>query len=117
MVQGSPEGNAQGGIPRRLLAGMRELGETKEIIMDENIGILILKRLDEIRSFSLLSAKSVLNMDDVVLLTGLSKGYIYKLTCKKEIPCYKPDGKILYFDRQEIESWMKRNKQEVAIDK
>lgn len=31
VAESSPEGNAQGGISRRLLAGMRELGKTKEI--------------------------------------------------------------------------------------
>ena len=71
---------------------------------------IILKQLAEIRNFSLLAAKNVLDMNDVVLLTDLSKGYIYKLTCKKEIPYYKPNGKLIYFDRQEVEGWMKQNR-------
>ena len=40
------------------------------------------------------------------------------MTCKKEIPYYKPSGKYLYFDRAEVEAWMKQNrvntKQEAA---
>ena len=70
----------------------------------------ILKQLADIRSYSLLAAKNVLSIDDVALLTGLSKSYVYKLTCRKEIPYYKPNGKLIYFDRQEIENWMRRNK-------
>ena len=69
-----------------------------------------MKQLAEIKAFSLLAAKKVLGIDDVVLLTGLSKAYIYKLTCRKEIPYYKPNGKLVYFDRQEVEDWMKRNR-------
>ena len=69
-----------------------------------------MKQLADIRSYSLLAAKNVLDIDDVVLLTGLSKSYVYKLTCKKEIPYYKPNGKLIYFDRQEVESWMKQNR-------
>lgn len=71
---------------------------------------IIMKQLADIRKFSLLAAKNVLDIDDVVVLTGLSKGYIYKLTCKKEIPHYKPNGKLIYFDRQEVEMWMKQNR-------
>lgn len=78
--------------------------------MEEDIKEIALKQLADIRKFSLLAAKNVLDVDDVVALTGLSKGFVYKLTCRKEIPHYKPNGKLLYFDRQEIESWMKQNR-------
>lgn len=71
---------------------------------------IVMKQLAEIRLFSLLAAKNVLDIDDVVALTGLSKSYIYKLTCRKEIPHYKPNGKLIYFDRQEVEGWMKQNR-------
>lgn len=69
-----------------------------------------MEQLGDIRKYSLLAAKNVLSLDDVVLLTGLSKGYIYKLTCKKEIPYYKPNGKLIYFDRKEVEDWMRQNR-------
>lgn len=81
--------------------------------MEETI---IMKQLAEIRSLSLLAAKNVLDLNDVVLLTGLSKGYIYKLTCKKEIPYYKPNGKLIYFDRQEVEGWMKQNRVNSVVE-
>ena len=71
---------------------------------------IFMKQLADIRKFSLLAAKNVLDIDDMVALTGLSKSYIYKLTCRKEIPYYKPNGKLIYFDRQEVEGWMKQNR-------
>ena len=71
---------------------------------------LILKKLEAIERNSLLAAKNVLTLDDVVYLTGISKSYLYKLTCAKEIPFYRPSGKQMYFDRAEIENWMKRNR-------
>lgn len=70
--------------------------------------------IDEIKRYTLLSAKNVLNMSDVVLLTGFSKAYLYKLTCNHEIPHYKPNGKQLYFDRAEVEAWMKQGR--IATD-
>lgn len=71
---------------------------------------IIMRQLADIRKFSLLAAKNVLDIDDVVSLTGLAKSYVYKLTCRKEIPYYKPNGKLIYFDRQEVENWMKQNR-------
>lgn len=70
----------------------------------------IKNQLDRIERYSLLSAKNVLCFDDVVLLTGLSKSHLYKLTCSHQIPHYKPNGKQIYFDRTEVETWMKQNR-------
>ena len=43
-------------------------------------------------------------------MTGMSKSHIYKLTSANQIPHYKPNGKHLYFDRAEVEAWMKRGR-------
>ena len=63
--------------------------------------------LQELKKLTLLGAKNVLNMNDLLLLTGFSKGYVYQLVCAKKIPFYKGDGgKYLYFKKQEIENWL-----------
>jgi len=67
-------------------------------------------QLDRIERNSLLAAKNVLEIEDVATLTGLSTSYIYRLTSTRQIPHYKPNGKTIYFDREEIEQWMKRNR-------
>ncbi len=67
------------------------------------------EQLDRIERLTLLSAKNVLTLDDVSLLTGLSKSHLYKLTCSHQIPYYK-QAKLLYFDRTEIEAWMRQNR-------
>lgn len=71
---------------------------------------IILNELAEIKQYTLLSAKNMLTFDDVILLTGLSKGHLYKLTCRHAIPFYKPNGKQIYFDKKEIESWLRQNR-------
>lgn len=58
----------------------------------------------------LLTAKQVLNIEDAMYLTGLSRSHLYKLTCSRKIPYYKPEGKQIYFDRTELEAWLKRNR-------
>lgn len=67
-------------------------------------------QLNRIEKLTLLSAKNVLCLNDVVLLTGLSKSHIYKMTHSRKITFYKPNGKQIYFDRSEIENWMKQNR-------
>ena len=65
-----------------------------------------LKNIENLLSLS----KTVLNIDEVSKLTGLSKSTIYKFTHQGKIPHYK-QAKHLYFDRVEIEeNWLKANR-------
>ena len=57
----------------------------------------------------LLSQKTVLTFEEVAQYTGLSKSYLYKLTSTAGIPCYKPQGKHIYFNKIEIDQWLQRN--------
>ena len=70
----------------------------------------IIEKLDAIERNTLLASKNVLTIDDVALLTGISKSTLYKMTCKKQLPHYKPNSKLLFFDRKEIEEWAKQNR-------
>jgi excisionase family DNA binding protein len=64
---------------------------------------------------NLLSAqKQVLTFDEVARFTGLSKSYLYKKTSTGGIPCYKPQGKCIYFDRSEIETWLLQNRKKTT---
>ena len=70
----------------------------------------ILSKLETIEYYSRLAAKQVLTLEDVASITGLSKSHLYKLTSTYQIPHYKKNGKILYFDRKEVEMWLKDNR-------
>lgn len=72
----------------------------------------ILQTLSAIERNTLLVAKNILNVGDVAVILGVSKSCVYEMVQAREIPCYKPRGKNLYFDRAEIEAWMKRNRLE-----
>jgi excisionase family DNA binding protein len=67
------------------------------------------ERLSNIENL-LLAQKTVLNFVEVAAYTGLSKSYLYKLTSAGGIPCYKPQGKHIYFDKQEIDQWLLQNR-------
>jgi excisionase family DNA binding protein len=58
----------------------------------------------------LLSQKTVMSFDEMAIYSGLSKSYLYKLTCSGGVPCYKPNGKNIYFDRKEVDLWLLRHR-------
>ena len=71
----------------------------------------IYDRLDKLESLIVgQGQKKVLTLDETALYTGLSKSHLYKLTSSRGIPCYKPRGKYIYFDRDELEQWLLQNR-------
>ena len=69
---------------------------------------IILKRLDQIES-NLTSEKMILNIDEVCILTGITKSTMYKLTSTNQIPHYKKI-KQLMFDKKEVMEWVKKGR-------
>ena len=62
-------------------------------------------KLDHIAVITLIGAKTVLDINEAALFTGLSVGHIYRLTSGKKIPHFKKQRK-LYFKKAELEAWM-----------
>ena len=58
----------------------------------------------------LITAKAVLTSDEAARYLGISKSYLYKLTMGRKIPHSKPLGKMVYFDRLELEAWLRSNR-------
>ena len=69
------------------------------------------QKLDRIETL-LLSNKTVLNFEEAAVYTGLSKSHLYKLTATAGVPCYKPTGKRIYFDKSELDEWLLRHKKQ-----
>lgn len=80
--------------------------------------IEIKQQLTRIES-GLLAQKNVLTFDEVSQFTGLSKSHLYKLTSSGKVPHFKPHGKVIYFERTQIENWLLQNPIKTAdtIDK
>ena len=54
--------------------------------------------------------KEVLTSDEAAKYMGISKSCLYKWTMERVIPHYKPNGKMCYFNRLELESWLQSNR-------
>ncbi|MBR3548331.1 MAG: helix-turn-helix domain-containing protein [Bacteroidaceae bacterium] len=65
---------------------------------------------DLITANTIFCTKEVLTSDEAARYMGVSKSYLYKLTMKQQIPHYKPMGKMCYFNREELESWLQGNR-------
>ena len=57
-----------------------------------------------------ITTKNVLTFDEACAYAAIAKSYMYKMTSTGKIPCYKPQGKMIYFDRAELEKWLLRNR-------
>ena len=52
--------------------------------------------------------RTLLTAEEAASYIGIKKSYLHKLMMKKEIPFFKPNGKLCYFDRQDLDKWMRR---------
>ncbi|MFZ4740348.1 MAG: helix-turn-helix domain-containing protein [Bacteroidales bacterium] len=75
---------------------------------------LILQKLNQIEQKldeQNLLQKSVLNFSEACNYLEISASHLYKLTSRKQIPHFCPQGKKLYFNRHELETWLQQNRQ------
>lgn len=76
--------------------------------------ILILEKLTEIANKldeQNLLQKTTLNFNEACKYLDVSPSHLYKLTSTKQVPHFCPQGKKLYFKRQELDEWLQRNRQ------
>lgn len=83
-------------------------GNTVNLSTDEKVEQLQ-KRVTDLENV-LNVAKDVMNLEEVALFTGMSKSSLYKLTHRQVIPHYKPNGKLIYFEKTELLNWMRQNR-------
>ena len=53
--------------------------------------------------------KNIMSFEEASIFLNLSKSYLYKLTSGGLIPHYKPQGKMLYFEKEQLEDWLRQN--------
>jgi len=75
---------------------------------------IILEKLSKIESLYLQQPEQILSFNETCSFLGYSKSYLYKLTHTRRIPHYKPNGKMLYFKRTDLEDWLLRNRVKTA---
>ncbi|RTY67687.1 helix-turn-helix domain-containing protein [Flavobacterium sp. LB2P53] len=59
-----------------------------------------------------LAVKTIFSVEEASAFLNLKPSYLYKLTSDKRIRFYKPNGKLLYFKKEDLESFLLRNPSE-----
>lgn len=77
--------------------------------MDEIL--LRLEKIERLLTSQTMLQKEVLNFNEAAEYLELSLSHLYRLTSTKQIPHFCPQGKKLYFNRQELDAWLQRNRQ------
>lgn len=74
--------------------------EVKQMTIEERVARL------EAR---IMKPKNMLSFEEACEYTTLSRSTLYKLTSQKKIPFYKPSGHLLFFERTELDNWLRSN--------
>lgn len=71
------------------------------------------KEIDEMANIValrvVLNTKEVLTFEEAAVYAGVSKSWLYKKTMTGDIPHYEPCGKMIFFNRKELEQWLQQN--------
>ena len=70
----------------------------------------VFDKLTAIESLLVATQPKPLTLKEAAEFLDFSRSYLYRLTSQGRIPCYKPEGKRVYFDRAELVDWLKRNR-------
>jgi excisionase family DNA binding protein len=73
---------------------LNEIREVKRLLLEQN-----------------LLKKEVLNFSEACQYLDISESHLYKLTSRKQVPHFCPQGKRLYFNRHELDRWLQKNRQ------
>lgn len=85
----------------------------------------VLKKLEPVESLlervallenNIYTTKRVFTFQEACMYIGVSESLLYKLTANKEIPHYKPRGKMLYFAKEELDEWLMQNYEPTVDD-
>ena len=70
----------------------------------------VFDKLTAIESLLVATQPKPLTFKEAAEFLDFSRSYLCRLTSQGRIPCYKPEGKRVYFDRAELVNWLKRNR-------
>ena len=58
----------------------------------------------------LCAGKEVLTLEEAAMFMGISRSTLYKMTHNSVIPFYRPNGKLIYFEKSLLLEWMRKNR-------
>ena len=56
------------------------------------------------------SGKEILTLQEAAQYIGIARSALYKMTSNQAIPFYRPNGKLIFLERDDILSWIRKNR-------
>ena len=56
------------------------------------------------------AGKEVLTVEEAAKFMGMARSSLYKMTSDQPIPFYRPNGKMIFFEKTDILSWIRKNR-------
>lgn len=57
----------------------------------------------------LFAGKEVLTLEEAAVFMGVSRSTLYKMTHNNVLPFYRPNGKLIFFEKSVLLEWMRKN--------
>ncbi len=51
--------------------------------------------------------RNLMTTEEAAGYLGVKRSYLYKLMMRRAIPYSKPNGKLCYFDKEDLDAWQK----------
>lgn len=67
------------------------------------------KRMEAVEDI-LDNAKEVLSVEEAARFMDIARSSLYKMTSDRSIPFYRPNGKMIYFEKADILAWIRQNR-------
>ena len=67
------------------------------------------KRMEAVEDI-LDNAKEVLTVEETSRFMDIARSSLYKMTSDRSIPFYRPNGKMIYFEKADILAWIRQNR-------
>ena len=54
--------------------------------------------------------EDVLTLEEAAKFMGIARSSLYKMTHEQTIPFYKPNGKMIFFEKSDLLAWVRKNR-------
>jgi excisionase family DNA binding protein len=76
----------------------------------------LLRRISNIEKLLEQRKTKPLNLVEAAKYLSISQSHLYKLTSQRKIPSHKPNGKYLYFFKEELDEWIRKTSSQESED-
>jgi excisionase family DNA binding protein len=86
----------------------RKLQKIEESVSELKAFPKLLKSIEDLEKYYI-GAKKCLTLQEAANYLGLQRSVLYKMTSDKTIRFFKPNGKMIYFEKDVLDDWVRQN--------